>query len=81
MSGSVAETHNGTNLKESLRTPVVVQRFWGELQISKAHYVWSFKAETFPASVGKLKRLAAVRGKLAVSGGKLYQVFKNGKGI
>ena len=38
-----------------------------------------FSGENVSSVLGKLKRLAAVRGKLAVNGGKLYQVVTNGK--
>lgn len=38
-----------------------------------------FSGENVSSVLGKLKRLAAVRGKLAVNGGKLYQAFSNSK--
>ena len=38
-----------------------------------------FPGENVSSVLGKLKRLAAVRGKLAVNAQKLYQAVRNGK--
>lgn len=78
MSGSVADIHTGPTYKESLRTPVVVQSFWTDYNFEGSLRM-EFQGENVSSILGKLKRLAAVRGKLAVNAQKLYQVVRNGK--